>query len=207
MPLVCPIGMDTLPMPRSGQFSVAPPAPGRRDRELLAAYRRGDRSAAERLVDRTYEAVFASLVRLCGDRELAADLAQETYRKAWQSLDSFEGRSKVSTWLYRIAYTTFLNQVRGGGRTVALDEQAAVAIADPRPSSEERLSALREREATRLAVLGLPRELRYVIAARYWGDLPVREIARDVGVTPVAIRKRIKKALGLMARALEEVER
>lgn len=81
-----------------------PDEPRLDEQRLLAAVRGGDRSAAEELVERTYEAVFASVCRLCGNRELAADLTQETYQKAWAALPRFDGRSQLFTWLYRIAY-------------------------------------------------------------------------------------------------------
>jgi len=57
---------------------------------LFAAARSGDRAAAERLVDATYRNVYAALFRFTGgDADLASDLTQETYRKAWESLASF----------------------------------------------------------------------------------------------------------------------
>jgi RNA polymerase sigma-70 factor (ECF subfamily) len=176
------------------------------NRELLAAYRRGDRRAAEQLVEATYSGVFAALCRLSGDRSLAADLTQETYRKAWQSLDSFAGRSKVATWLFRIAYTTFLNHVRGNSRFQSLEESPLVLV-DDSPSQGDVLALEEEGSIVRDRVLRLPPAQRDVLVARYWGEVSVRDIAREQGVTSVAIRKRIKKALLLLAGQLEEVER
>src|SRR5687768_10763286 len=54
-------------------------APWSEERALLAAIRAGDRDAAEEMVERTYSAVYASLYRLCGEGDLAADLTQETF--------------------------------------------------------------------------------------------------------------------------------
>lgn len=176
---------------------------GGTNRRLLAAYRDGDRKAAERLVERTYEGVYAAACKLCGDPAEADDLTQETYRKAWQSLEGFEGRARISTWLYRITYTTFLNSRRGVGREAPLEEEASV-IEDPKPTPEDRTVLAGSAEATRRAVLGLPEELRRVVAEHYWGDVPVSEIAEEIGITPVAVRKRLKKALALLASALEE---
>jgi RNA polymerase sigma-70 factor (ECF subfamily) len=170
---------------------------------LLAAYRQGDRQAAESLVEATYSGVFASLCRLCGDRSLAADLTQETYRKAWQSLDSFAGRSQVSTWLFRIAYTTFLNHRRGNSRWQSLEESAVVLV-DTSPAQGEVLAQLEEAALMRSLILKLVPKLRDVVVARYWGEVPVREIASQEGVTTVAIRKRLKKALSIISEQLEE---
>ncbi len=174
------------------------------NRDLLAAYHRGDRESAELLVERTYEAVYAAAFKLCGDPTRARDLTQETYRKAWQSLGSFEGRSRVSTWLYRIAYTTFLNSRRRDGRESALDDDWLGNVPAPDRSPEQRSGDAEAADATRRAVLGLPPDLRETVAAHYWGEVPIGEIARQAGITPVAVRKRIKKALALLGRTLEE---
>src|SRR5262245_7282930 len=98
------------------------PRSGRDETELLADLRRGDRQAAEMLVDLTYPLVYRSLYRMCGDGDAASDLTQDTYARAWRALDQFDGRSRFSTWLYRIAYTTFLNHVRRPQRFVQLDD-------------------------------------------------------------------------------------
>ncbi len=175
---------------------------------LLRAAAAGDPAAADRLVDATYRPIYATLVRLAGgDADLAADLTQEAYRKAWASLHTFRGRSRFSTWLYRIAYTTYLSHVRRPHRLEALDEDVARTLDDPNPGPEE--SAALEGDALRLrrAVLALPDPLRFTVTARFWRALPVREIARLEGVTDVAVRKRLKKALALLADELtEEVE-
>ena len=165
---------------------------GAQERRLLAAVAAGDRKAAEQLVERTYRGVFSLQRRLCGDPDLAADLTQETYRKAWDALPGFDGRAQFSTWLFRIAYTTFLNHMRRPRRLVPLEEKHETA---DRSAEGGRL---------RRAVLSLPEELRFTVTALFWGDLPVKEVARQEGVTPVAIRKRLKRALGMLALALEE---
>ena len=172
---------------------------------LLAALAAGDREAAERLVESTYRTVFGLLRRLCGDPELAADLTQESYRKAWDALPGFDGRSQFSTWVCRIAYNTFLNHLRRPRRLVPMDETAIEAtVADPAPSADEIVGQAAAGDRLRRAVLALPEDLRYTVTALFWGDLPVKEVARQEGITTVAIRKRLKKALKILARTLEE---
>lgn len=179
-------------------------AEGAQEGRLLAALAAGDREAAERLVESTYRTVYALLRRLCGDPDLASDLTQETYRKAWDALAGFDGRSQFSTWLCRIAYNTFLNHVRRPRLFVPLEEGVEATSPDPAPVPEEIVGQAMAGDRLRRAVLALPEELRFTVTALFWGDLPVKEVARHEGVTPVAIRKRLKRALQILARTLEE---
>jgi RNA polymerase sigma-70 factor (ECF subfamily) len=174
------------------------------ERALLSALAAGDRRAADQLVDGTYRRVFASLLKLCGGRpDLAADLTQDTYQKAWTSLHRFDQRSLFSTWLYRIAYNTFLNHVRRPARIVPIDLERPLEPIDERPTPDERLDRREARERLRRAVIALPEELRFTITARFWGELPVSEIARLENVTGAAIRKRLKKAMAGLRHTLE----
>jgi RNA polymerase sigma factor (sigma-70 family) len=171
-------------------------------RSLLA----GDRQAAEALIRLTYRRVFGLLVNLChGDREQAADLTQETYRKAWQALPSFAGKAAFSTWLYRIAWNTFLAQARRPQRLVRLDDRiAAVAPADCERHDDVLVAA----EATsrlRQAVQELPAELQSVVVSRFWAGVAIGEIARIEGVSRVTVRARVRRALERLAGVLGEV--
>lgn len=178
------------------------------ERRLLAAARSGDRAAAEELAARTYEQVFSTLVRLAGgDVDRAADLTQETYRRAWKALGGFEGRAKLSTWLHRIAYTTFLNEVRGRQRIVPLAPERAEQIPAAGPSQEALATERSEHQRLRSAVLALEDDLRYPLTARYWGEVSVPEIAAEIGITPAAVRKRLKKAQQRLAELLEKETR
>lgn len=178
--------------------------PWSEERRLLNRVRGGDRASAEELVERTYSAVYASLYRLCGDADTAADLTQDTYRKAWEALAGFDGRSQFFTWLYRIAYTTFLNSIRRPRRVVSLDEEEAPEMRDERPGADEVLSDTEEAERLRAAVLTLPEDLRFTVTAHFWGGLAVKEIAQIENVTTVAIRKRLHKAFAILELSLDE---
>lgn len=189
-----------LPLPRA----VTRPAARCNERELLEALAAGDRDAGSELVDRTYRGVWAALYRFTGgDAELASDLTQETYRRAWAAISSFDGRSALATWLYRIAQTTFLNHVRRPRRVAPLEPELESAVADPADDGE--VGAIRRQESERLrrAVLALPGALRDTVAARFWGEVPVRELAAAEGLTEPAVRKRLAKAYRLLAAALE----
>ena len=179
-----------------------PPAAGQG--ELWRRAREGDAAAADQLARETYRRVFAWLFKLCGDEELAADLTQETYRKAWRALAGFRGGCNINSWLCRIAYTTFLNHIRRPRAMVPLAEEHERGLPDPGESPEDALLAAIEGERLRRAVRALPEPLSFPVAARYWADLPTREIAALEGVSPVTVRKRLRKALARLAAALED---
>ncbi|HEY2092031.1 MAG TPA: sigma-70 family RNA polymerase sigma factor [Thermoanaerobaculia bacterium] len=175
------------------------------ERRLLDAIRAGDRAAAEEMVERTYSAVFASLFRLCGgDNDRAADLTQETYQKAWAALPGFDGRSQLFTWLYRIAYTTFLNAIRRPRRMTSLDEPESFDVRDETPAVDEVIADRERAELLRQAVLSLPEDLRFTVTAHFWGGLAVKEIAQIENITTVAIRKRLHKAFSMLEANLDE---
>ena len=74
----------------------------------------------------------------------------------------------------------------------------AVNVEDTIESSETSLSLRR-------AVLALPEQLRFAVTARYWAGESVSEIAREEGITTVAVRKRLRRALASLKAALQEV--
>ena len=176
------------------------------ERRLLEALKHGSREAAEELVEATYARVYGALCRLCGNPDQAADLTQETYRKAWQSLAGFREASQVSTWLYRIAYNTFLNSQRRPYRIVPLEPAVEATAVDPDPPPDEIAARNESRTRLRRAVLALPEELRFAVTAHYWGDLPVAEIARLEGMTPPGVRKRLARAFAAIEATLEETK-
>ena len=178
---------------------MAPPRE-RSERELAVATLGGDREAAEELAARTYQRIYASLFHLCaGNADLAADLTQETYQRAWRALSTFGGRAEFSTWLYRVAYTTFLNHIRTPRRLVDLSDTTAESRPDPDPPADAVLESRQEAERLQKAVLDLPDDLRFTVTAHFWGGLEVKEIARLEGMTGMGIRKRLKKAFAILA--------
>ena len=60
--------------------------------------------------------VYALCLRMCGQKELAEDLAQEAFIRAWQKLDSFRGDSKFSSWLYRLTSNVVIGHMRSASK-------------------------------------------------------------------------------------------
>ncbi len=82
------------------------------EKHLVDLARKNDYSAYEQLYRIHVGRVFAQCVRLCRDRDLAEDLAQEAFVQAWLKLSSFRGDSAFGSWLYRIATNITLSHLR-----------------------------------------------------------------------------------------------
>jgi RNA polymerase sigma-70 factor (ECF subfamily) len=110
-----------------------------------------DRNAFEQLLRRHQGTVRAQLRRLLhGDAATADDLAQETFLLAWRKLDQFRGEARFSTWLYRIAYSCFLQVYRKNPR-LADDTDAGEAERLPAPPQAVDLQLDFERAMRRLS--------------------------------------------------------
>jgi len=104
------------------------------DAVLVARVRAaGDRHAFETLVRRHQGEVRGLLRRLCdGDLARADDLAQETFLTAFRKIEQFRGEARFSTWLYRVAYSTFLMHRRSQRDTLSLDAVSGADSGDER---------------------------------------------------------------------------
>ncbi|RDS86081.1 RNA polymerase subunit sigma-24 [Dyella psychrodurans] len=151
-------------------------AEARIDQALVTRIRlNGDRRAFEQLVRRHQGMVRAQLRRLLrGDEAAADDLAQETFVLAWRKLDQFRGDARFSTWLYRIAYTCFLQARRIPAQHDGVDDEAMEQLQAPTRAMDlqldlqramQRLSAAEQAVLLHCVQLGLSHEeASYVLA-------------------------------------------
>ena len=94
------------------------------DGDLVAAARRGDMRAFERLYRLHSARVYGLCLRMTRRADVAEDCVQLTFVRAWRNLQSFEGRSAFGTWLHRIAVNEVLTQARNHGTRSESDEEA-----------------------------------------------------------------------------------
>ncbi len=122
--------------------------------------------------------VFHFLFQRCGDRQLAEDLTQETFLKAFESIDRFQGTCRISTWLCQIAKHLLYQywQKHGTKGMLELDEElpAEDDTADCAEKRLELLDVLKELQK-------LPEQMREVVYLRTLSDLSYREIGEILG--------------------------
>ena len=183
--------------------------------DAVAAFQRGeDRERSfELVVERFFRPIhgfFAKRVRSPEDR---LDLTQETFFRAYKSLDSFRGESKLSTWLFRIAYYTFQHYLRTGMLRDDAFSLSPVDEADPdEPSTVARSTApgadssLLRSEQHRLlseAIRDLPPKMRHSVTLRVYRDRSYREIADHMGISIQTVKAHLFQAKQQLRQRLE----
>jgi len=161
---------------------------------LLERARLGDRRAFSELVRLHQHEVFTLATRLVGDRDLAADVSQEAFIRAWRALHQFRGDAKFSTWLHRIVVNAAWSMRRSQKRHVAapLSEvyQDPAAVGED-PQDLATMTALRPRLLEALGQLSVP--VRAVVVLKDIYDWPHRQIATHLGITNTAAKVRLHR--------------
>ena len=145
------------------------------------------------------DAVLRTCWMMLSDRALAEDALQDTFLKAWRSMDSFEGRRGASekTWILKIAINTCKNyRVSAWNRHI----DKAKIIEELPPSVT---GIAEESRDLFLSVMALEKKLRQVVILYYYHDLTYREIGEITDLTAPAVKKRLDKAMKTLKTQLE----
>lgn len=168
----------------------------------LAALKAGDRAEFARLVEATSNHIYRLALKILRDPQDAEDILQESYIKALRALPDFEGRSSLSTWLYRIAVNEALMLLRK--RRMILvpveeepdeDETASgLVLTDWDSLPEDELLSAEARQRLETAVETLPETLRIVFTLRDMEGMSIRETADLLGLSETAVKTRLLRA-------------
>jgi len=179
------------------------PPVGPSDELLALRSREGDRAAFEILARRYQDRLYTYAVRMIGDTHEAADLTQETLVRAFRSLGNFDPQQRFGGWLFGIAAHVCKDWLRGRTRR---PEHASEAVADaeaPRAESDDPELA-EQRERVREAVRRLPLKYREVTVLHYLAEMGYDDVARSLGITAAAARRRALRAREMLRRSLGE---
>jgi RNA polymerase sigma-70 factor (ECF subfamily) len=196
IPAVFSAMIDTSRMAVSSQATID-------ESTLVAQAREGDTVAFGELVRRYESKIFRLAQHITQNREDAEDVLQETFLKAYEHLDQFQGNSKFYTWIVRIAVNQALMKLRRrkADRSVSLDETIDTGednivreIAAWGEDPEERFSREELGELLDSAIKGLEPPYRSVFVLRDIEDLSTEETADALGLSIPAVKSRLLRA-------------
>jgi RNA polymerase sigma-70 factor (ECF subfamily) len=189
-------------MERSAKTLQTARVPDPLESDLLAKVRGGNLFAFEEIVKRYQRRVYGIALRIVRRHEVADDVAQETFIRAYRSLATYDAGRPFGPWLCQIAANLAVNHVRSPqGREEALPEGHAETPA----VASGPLDDVLEGEARRLldsAVASLPAEQRAVFVLRAVEELSYREIAEALGLSMGTVMSRLSRAREKLREAL-----
>ena len=169
----------------------------------LQALQAGDRAEFARLVDAYSTQIYRLALKMLGNEQDAEDVLQDTFMKALQSIGKFEGRSSLSTWLYRIAVNEALMLLRRQKPTIPVamdyedddDEmQQPTQFTDWCCLPEDELLSVESKGHLDEAIRRLPEKLQVVFLLRDIEGLSIRETSEALDLTETAVKTRLLRA-------------
>ena len=181
------------------------------DERLVAAAQNGHTAAFDALCVRHAEKIFHVAHRIMRNREDAEDVVQETFLRAFIHLKSFDGRSRFSTWLTRIAINSALMSLRKNRRSreipieqpIESSEPRRQQFADPALNPERRLAEHERETILRDAITKLRPGIRAAVEIHQLQELPLEDTAKALGISLAAAKGRLFQARAVIRRMLK----
>lgn len=178
------------------------------DLEIYEALRRGDQEAAFRQLVRQYGKVVHTVsYRLLKDRARAEDVMQETFMKAYDTIDTLHDPKRLGSWLKSIACNKSIDILRAEKRANAhrttLEQQVAGDDTAPALEALAALTSDEERRALQDCLDALPPDKRAAVVGRFFAHLEYSELAAATGEKTDTVRIRVARALPELRECLE----
>ena len=192
----------------------------RSDEALIGAHRQGDLTAFDELIRRYADSLFGYLMKLCGNRQQAEDVFQETFIRVHHKANSFRGQGRFKSWLFSIASNVAIDELRKRQRapqTVSLNasndcdgsdclELPVVEIAE-KPNDPSQAAVLAEQKAqVRQAIEQLPTRQRATVVLAYYQGLSYRQVAEVLGCSLGTVKSQMYRALKTLAGLLPDIQ-
>jgi RNA polymerase sigma-70 factor (ECF subfamily) len=179
------------------------------DENLVEEYLQGNDVAFERLLERNLNPVYVFIVRLTGNTEEAADLAQETFLKVWKSLKQFDQKQRFKTWVFAIARNTVFDYLRKKKLILfsELDTETQTFEEDIKDTAllpEELFAQNESKEHVERALMKLSPEYRSIVLLHAIDALTFEAIADITGKPMNTVKSQYRRALQQMRSSLEQ---
>ena len=179
------------------------------EKSLINLVKKGDKKAYEVLVLQYQDRLVFSVYKFLKDYELAQDIAQEAFVKAFKNIEKFRGDSSFYTWIYRIAINTAKNFLSSKSRKSEIydDEIMELKLSESAVTSENPENIL-EAEELRSVMMGaiqdLPDDIRTTLSLREFDGLSYEEIAEVQNCPIGTVRSRIHKGREILDKTFSE---
>lgn len=176
------------------------------DDQIINQILEGNSNVFSVLVDRYKDLVFTLALRMVKNREEAEEVSQDTFIKVFKSLNKFKGKSKFSTWIYKIAYNTCLDRLKRIKReynVVAIDEftEHEVKTMD---NALQKMEDFEYKQEIQKCLHLLPSQDSFLLTLFYFEEQSLEEISKVVGLTANNVKVKLFRSRKKLATILKE---
>jgi len=177
------------------------------DQYYIEAVRKGNVQAFSVLVEKYQKMVYSLALKLLKRPEDAEELAQDTFIKAYQKIDSYEGKSKFSTWLYSITYNACISELRKRRIEFTSIDDRQISDQDEMKMHDYYRETKKEDQEKylNLALSKLPEDDQVLVTLYYYENQSMDEISMITGLTVSNIKVKIHRARKRMFGLLHEM--
>lgn len=180
-----------------------------RDLQIIEQVLDGDTQAFSKIVDMYKDLVFTLALRLMKNRDLAEEMSQDTFIKIYKSLSKFKGKSKFSSWVYRITYNTCLDELRR--HKSKFNEVSINETNEHYVKSVDSVVLQMETEELNTNIKKcldlLPGDVSFLLTLFYFEELSLKEISEIVKQAPNTVKVKIhrgrQKLMGILKQNIE----
>lgn len=169
---------------------------------LIERLHKGDKSAAEELVDRYYRQIYLFIMRMGNDRQTSEDLTQEVFLTVWQKIGQLKYENALRSWIYRIAVNASKLHWRKAKKKTDNTHPGYINGADEGSAPSDDAAQSEEIERAREALTELPLKLREVIVLHYLQNMPISEASDVIGIKEGTFKSRLNRALNILRKQL-----
>ena len=175
-------------------------------RELVTRVCQGDQEAFRLIFDRYSRPVIGFIYDMVNDRELAEELTQETFVRAYRGIGGMNPETKLSTWLFGIARNVARESLRvrmKAKRQVDLDDESVLDLSDKEPAPVEQLLSKELNEIIRRSLAALDEDKRTVFTLKVFHQCSYEEIALITGFSLAKLKSDLHRARAEMRRRIK----
>jgi RNA polymerase sigma-70 factor, ECF subfamily len=168
---------------------------------MVTQVKKGDQEAFEGIVELFKDKIYRHCIRMVGNEYEAEDLAQETFLRAYRSIDKYNGEYKFSTWIYRIATNLCIDRLRKKKPDYYLDAEVPGTegatmyshLPADQPLPEEMVTENEQWNELQAEIMKLPEKYRTAIVLKYVEDLSLEEISHIMEIPVPTVKTRIHR--------------
>ncbi|NOY49770.1 MAG: sigma-70 family RNA polymerase sigma factor [Chlorobi bacterium] len=177
------------------------------DEDIITRVMGGEQEAFALLVDRYKDKVFALVMGVLKNRELAEEVAQDVFVKVYLSLRKFRNDAKFSTWIYRISYNSAISETRKSSyKNTVLDGQYLDNVAETKENNDENMIKEEEQQKLSRAISALKPDERCILRLYYFEEKAINDISRITGLGQSNVKIKLHRMRKKLKSLIEEDE-